>query len=60
MQSACLNLDVINVFQMLVLLQRAYHLNKQRTNYVCIYVEENLKPQVMIASSTSSVVLNQI
>jgi hypothetical protein len=60
MQSARLSLDLINVFQMLSLLQRVYYINKQRTKYVCIYLDENLTPQVKIASSSSHVVQNQI
>jgi hypothetical protein len=60
MQSAHPNRFVINVFQMLVLLERVNYLNKQRTNHVCIYLVENLTPKVKITSSTSHVVLNQI
>jgi hypothetical protein len=60
MQSAHLSLNGINVFQMLALLERIYFLNKQRTKNVCIYLDDNLTPKVMITSFTGRVVLNQI
>jgi hypothetical protein len=52
MQNSRLSLDVINVFQILVLLQRVYYLYKQKKEYVCIYLDERtrhrkLRSQVM-------------
>jgi hypothetical protein len=41
---------------MWTLLERVYFLNKQRTKYVAIFLDENLAPQVKITSSS----LNQI
>jgi hypothetical protein len=38
----------------------AYYLNKQRTKNFCIYLDDNLTPQVNITSFTRHVVLNQI
>jgi hypothetical protein len=60
MQSANLNRNVINVFQMPALLERVYYLNKQRKKHVCIYLDENLTTKLKIAGSTKHVVLNQI
>ena len=54
------NLHDINVFQMWTWLERIYFLNKQRTKYVSIFHDEILHPHVKIASSSHSVVLNQI
>ena len=45
---------------MLTLLERVYYLNKQRTKYVSIFLDETLNPHVKIASSSRSVVLNQM
>lgn len=42
------------------LLERVYFLNKQRTKYVSLFLDENLTPQVKITSSSPNVVLNQI
>jgi hypothetical protein len=60
MQSAHLNRNVTNVFQMPALLERVYYLNKQMTKHGCIYLDENLTPKVKITGSTRHVVLNQI
>ena len=43
-----------------MLLEHVYFLNKQRTTYVSIFLDETLTPHVKIASSSHSVVLNQI
>ena len=59
-QGVRFNLHVINVFQMWTLLEHVYFLNKQRIKYVCMFLDETLKPHVKIASSSRSVVLNQI
>jgi hypothetical protein len=40
--------------------ERIYYLNKQRTKNVCIYLDDNLEPQVNITSFTCLVVLNQM
>ena len=45
---------------MWTLLEHVYFLNKHRTKYVSIFLDETLKPHVKIASSSRSVVLNQI
>jgi hypothetical protein len=45
---------------MWTLLERTYFLNKRRTKEVSIFLEETLQPHVKIASSSHSVVLNQI
>ena len=45
---------------MWTLLEHVYFLNKQRPNYVSIFLDETLKPHVKIASSSRIVVLNQI
>jgi len=61
MQSARLSLVIINVFQMTGLLRRTYYLNEQETKYVSIYLNnDNLKPQVKIATSSGHAVLNEI
>ena len=60
MQSAHLSLVIINVFQM-GLLRRTYYLNEEATKYVSIYLNnDNLKPQVKIATSSGHAVLNEI
>jgi len=48
MQSACLSLVIINVFQMTVLLLRTYYLKEQETNYVSIYLKNNDLKQLTI------------
>jgi hypothetical protein len=60
MQDVHFNLVVINVFQMPTLLERVYFLNKRRTKYANISLDENLTPQVKIVRSAPDVVLNQI
>jgi hypothetical protein len=40
------------------LLRRTYFLNEQETKYVSIYLNDNLKPQVKIGSSSGHAVLN--
>jgi hypothetical protein len=40
------------------LLQRTYHLNERRTNYVSIYLNDDLKPQVKIGTSSGHAVIN--
>jgi hypothetical protein len=60
MQDVRFNLAVINVFQMSTLLERVYFLNKQRTKYVSIFLDEYLTPQVKIVTCCRNVVLNQI
>jgi hypothetical protein len=42
------------------LYQHTYFLNKQRTKYVCIYLDDNMTPQVKIVSSSHHVTSNQI
>jgi len=58
MQSALLSLHIIDVFQMTGLLRRTFFFNDQETQYVSVYVNENLKPQVIIGTSSGHVVLN--
>jgi hypothetical protein len=58
MQSALLSLNIINIFQMWSLLRRTYYLNEQETKYVFIYLNDNLRPQVKIATSSGHAVLN--
>jgi hypothetical protein len=41
------------------LYHRIYYLNKQKSKYVCIYLDADLAPQVKIATCTDSVVLNE-
>ena len=63
MQSALLNLYFTNVFQMTAsgLLRRTYYLNKQQTKYVSIYLnDDNLKPEVKIATPSGHAVLNEM
>lgn len=47
-------------FQMWTSLERVYFLNKERTKYVAIFLDENLTPQVKLTSSSRNVVLNQM
>jgi hypothetical protein len=44
---------------MLALFERIYFLNTQGSKNVCIYLDENMTPQVKITSFTRHVVLNQ-
>jgi hypothetical protein len=60
MQDVRFNLVVINVFQMSTLLERVYLLNKQRTKYVSIFLDEHLTPQVKIVTYSRNGVLTQI
>ena len=60
MQSALLSLHIIDVFQMTGLIRRTFFLNQQQTKYVSIYLNEDLKPQVKIGTSSGHVVLNEI
>jgi len=60
MQSALLSLYIIDVFQMTGLLRRTLFLNQQETKYVSIYLNEDLKPQVKIGTSSGHVVLNEM
>jgi hypothetical protein len=59
MQSAVFNLYVF-VFQMWTLLEHVYFLNKQTTKYVSKLLDETLTEHEKVASSSSSVVLNQV
>jgi regulatory protein YycI of two-component signal transduction system YycFG len=58
MRSALLRLHIIYVFQMWSLLRRTYYLNEQETKYVSIYLNDDLRPQVKIATSSGHAVLN--
>jgi len=52
-----------NVFQLSAwwLLRRTYYLNKQQTKYVSIYLnDDNLKPEVKIATPSGHAVLNEM
>jgi len=60
MQSALLSLHIIDVFQMTELLCRTFFFNEQEKKYVSFYLNENLKPQVRIGSSSGHVVLNDL
>jgi len=60
MQSARLSLVIINVFQMTVLHRRTYYLNEQETNYVSIYLNNDLKTHPKIGTSSGHAVLNEI
>jgi len=63
MQCALLNLYFINVFQMTAwgLLRRTCYLNEQQTKYVSIYLnDDNLKPEVKIATPSGHAVLNEM
>jgi hypothetical protein len=53
MQSARLNLQIIDVFQKLSLLQRTYFLNEQETKYVSIYLKD--RSEVKIRNSSGHV-----
>jgi hypothetical protein len=44
-QDIRLNPTVTDVFQMWTLLERVYFLNQQRTQYVTIFLEEDLSPE---------------
>lgn len=59
MQIAQLNLAVVNIVQMWTFRERVYSLNKARTKYVAIFLDENLTPSAKTVSSRA-VVLNQI
>jgi hypothetical protein len=59
MQNALLNLHFINVFQMYSLLQRTHYLNEQETKYVSFYLNDDLKTQVKIGSSSGHAVLHE-
>jgi hypothetical protein len=52
--------NVINVFQMWMLLEHVYFLNKQRKKYVSIFLDETLQTHVRFHVFSSSMVLNQI
>jgi hypothetical protein len=41
------------------LYHRIYYLNNQKSKYVCIYLDDDLAPQVKIATCTDSVVLSE-
>jgi hypothetical protein len=51
--------ETINVFQIWTLLEHNNFLNKRRTKYVSVFLDETLQPHVKIASSSHSIVLNQ-
>jgi len=42
------------------LLRRTFTFNEQETKYVSVYLNENLKPQVKIGTSSGHVVLNDL
>ena len=44
----------------MVLLRRAFFFNEQETKYVCVYLNENLKPQLKIGTSSGHVELNYL
>ena len=58
MQSARFSLDSIDVFQMWSLLRRTCFLKEQITKYVSIYLNDDLKTQVKIRTSSGHAVLN--
>jgi hypothetical protein len=58
MQSAILSQHVITVFQMCSLLPRTYFINERVIKYVSIYLNDDLKPQVNIGTSSGRAVLN--
>jgi hypothetical protein len=60
MQSALLSLHIIDVLQMTGLLRRTFFFNEQETQYVSVYLNENLKPHVKIGTSSGHVVLNDL
>jgi len=43
-----------------VLLRRTYYLNEQEKKYVSIYLNDDLKPQVKILTSSGHAVINEI
>jgi hypothetical protein len=45
---------------MLPIFQRIYYLNGQMSKYVCVYLDDDLAPQVKITSRKDSVVLSEI
>lgn len=47
-------------FQMTGLLRRTFFFNERETKYVSVYLNENLKPQVKIGTSSGHVVLNDL
>jgi len=47
-------------FQMTGSLRRTFFFYEQETYYVSVYLNENLKPQVKIGSSSGHVVLNDL
>jgi len=51
---------MIDVFQMTGLIRRAFSLNEQETNFVSIYLNYYLKPQVKIGTPSGCVVLSDI
>ena len=60
MQSVLISLHIIDVFQMTGLHRRTFFLNQQETKYVSIYLNEDLKPQVKIGTSSDHVVLKEM
>ena len=60
MQSVQFSLHVIDVLQMTGLLRRTFFFNEQETKYVSIYLNEDLKPQMKIGTSSGHVVLNDL
>jgi len=52
------SLHIIDVFQMTGLLRRSFFFDEQETMYVSIHVNDNLKPQMKIGTSSGQVVLN--
>jgi hypothetical protein len=59
MQSALLSLHIIDVFQLTGLLRRTFF-NEQETKYVSVCLNEDLKPQVKIGTSSCHVVFNDL
>ena len=60
MQSVQFSLHVIDVLQMTGLLRRTFFFNEQETKYVSIYLNEDLKPQMKIGTTSGHVVLNDL
>jgi len=60
MQSFLLSLHIIDVFQMTGLVPRAFFFNEQETKYVSIYLNDDLKPQMKIRTSSGHVVFNDL
>ena len=60
MQSALLSLQIIDVFQMTVLVRRTCFFNQQEKKYVSIYLNEGLKSEVKIGTSSGHVLLNEM